>query len=157
MQRQPGNGFGRVRGLGATVNGDIPGQPQTSLTKIPFWYRSSNAVIPANGQQQTSILFSADSKFEMYQISGSSIADAATDFAPNNFQVQITDSSTGYQFSNQAVDEIDICSTARFPNVFADPIIFPPNALVSIVFYDLTGSGTTAHITFVGFKVYNGS
>ncbi|HET7375157.1 MAG TPA: hypothetical protein VFK30_00525, partial [Anaerolineae bacterium] len=61
-----------------------------SKQRIPFDYLVT-AVLTASGTLQVVLNLATDSNFELHAILGTSSADKATDFSPNNFSCQITD------------------------------------------------------------------
>lgn len=123
---------------------------------IPFEYvvTSGATALAGNASAQVTLTLSADSAFELLAILGTSTLDAATDYSPNNFSVQIIDQSTGRQLSNARVPQRNMfgAMTGNLPEKY--PIRFPASCVLLFDILNLSGSSNTVTITLKGYKVY---
>jgi hypothetical protein len=129
--------------------------PLKSNLILPFTYLFPAIVIPALGQVQQNLQMASDSYFELLRYVGISSADNPTDYAPNNFSVQLTDQSTGKQMmSGQVPQAMAITRSYQFGNDEKYPIQFPAQTIVVGTFINLTNSQLTVTFGLKGYKIF---
>jgi len=129
-------------------------QPVLNTKCLPFDYVVE--VTLTTGQQlQTSLTLQADSYFELVAILGTSSKDGATDIAPNNFSVQMTDQSSGRQFSNVRVPQRCLAGTARYYRDKWRKVVFPPRAVILFDFLDLSSDANSVKLVLTGYKDFD--
>ena len=119
---------------------------------IAFDYLTT-ITLAANGNGQAVLTLAADSQFELHGFLGNSSADLATDYAPNNFSCQMSDQSTGRQFSNVRIPQSLLVGVGRFALLERRPITFPALGTILFDFLNLTAGSLTANIVLKGYKL----
>jgi hypothetical protein len=120
---------------------------------LPAWYEVIITTGVSVNATATLVLEQA-SEFELHQIFGSSDQDAAGNFMPNNFSLQITDQSTGRQFMNARVPQRNICAPSNGGYRLIRPVIFPPLCNLLFDALDLSAHANVITITLAGYKIY---
>lgn len=129
-------------------------QVYSTAVIIPFTYLVQIA-LTANQAGQQQLTMAADSVFELLRILA--VTDADDDaFPPNNFAIQITDSTTSHQMSNARVPQaIYTAYTYQGPgNDEKYPIRFPAQAQVLFDFLNLTSGTINVSVALKGYKIY---
>jgi hypothetical protein len=110
------------------------------------WFQNAlNVTIGGNAGANQTLRIDADADFLVRKI----MATQAV-----NFAVQISDSASKDQWSDQLVDMGNIAGKATFPNWLPKPKLLTANSSVSFQFQDLSGTGGTFQMVLEGAKVY---
>lgn len=143
--------------------GDNPSQAVENVptfdtaARIPFWYLVSSGVLTSSSSIQQTLIFQTDSFFELHSVFGVSTLDAATDYHPNNFSVQLTDQASGRQLSSNRIPQSILCSPSNMGYRLTYPVKFPPGANLLCDFLNLSGSSSnTVSLVLNGYKVFVG-
>ena len=125
---------------------------QNNLQAVPFDYVVTSPLLAANATGSATLLFMADSEFEIHYFLGISSADTLSQPTNNNFSVLITDGATGRAFASQRVPQALFSGNAfnSSPELRA-PRFLPQTNLV-FDFLNLTGGNNTVTIVLKGTK-----
>lgn len=127
----------------------------TNKNALPFIYRVDATLTGAIGAAaQTTLIFQADSYFELVGIFGTTTESTeATDVAPNNFSVQIRDQTTGNDLMSNQIPQRLLCGNAFNGFLQKRGIVFEPQSNLFFDFRNLTGNPLTATIVLQGYKI----
>jgi hypothetical protein len=77
--------------------------------------------------------------------------------ATSTFSVQMRNDADGRYFHSPSalINDVNLFGTLQLPNKLLDPIIVPPNATLSFVLADTSGSDNTVQITLCGYRLYD--
>lgn len=130
-----------------------PSIRQPNYVFVPYSYTVSSASINHGASNQQPLVLDQDADFELHTIYGFTDADAATDFRPNRFSVQITDKNNSRIWSNDQISQITICVP---PLELKRPVLLAKRSNININFVNTTAStdNVTCTVVFHGFKVY---
>lgn len=123
-----------------------------NLIFSPYWYRV-DATLAALGSATVALQLDPDADFELHYIMGSSTLDAETNFANNNFTVQITDKGNSRFWSNGAIFQKCICGPDNGGLPLRRPVVIAAKSNLSFQFTDLGNDVNTASIILTGFKI----
>lgn len=130
------------------------GQPASSNSKIPAWYQVPTTTLGANAAGTFVLQTDGDSIFELDAFMGSSSADAATDFSPNNFTVKIQILSSNRNLTNVDIPQRILCPAQLNPYRLRCPIQFQPNSQFQFSFLNLTAGNLDISFALVGYRIY---
>lgn len=123
---------------------------QDNAVFVPYSYVVTSGVLAATGASSTQpLLLDADADFELHYLAGTTDLDAATDFRPNNFSVQITDKNNGRLWSSGNVPQVTMLmlETRR-------PVLLAKRSNLNLNFLSTGASSLTATVVLHGYKVY---
>lgn len=124
-----------------------------NTNSLPFVY-SVQAVVPANGSGQSTLIFQADSRFELVGIFGTTdLASEATEVAPNNFSLSIRDQTTGRDLMSTRIPQRILCGNAFNGFLQRRGVVFEPQSNLLFDFLNLTGAQRTITIALHGYKL----
>lgn len=131
-------------------------QPQTppalSYVFVPYSYTVTSGTLASTGAStQTPLVLDQDADFELHEIYGYSSLDAATDFRPNNFSVQITDKNNSRIWSSGQIAQVTIGVP---PWTLRRPVLLAKRSNLNFNFVSTGSSSLTATVVFHGYKVY---
>lgn len=126
----------------------------SNKNSIPFTYLVDVTIAAANGSAQSTLIFQADSRFELSSIFGmTSQANERTDVSPNYFSVTIRDQSTGRDIMSNQIPQRILCGNAFNGFLERRPIIFEPQSNLFFDFRDLSGNpGNRVQLALHGYK-----
>lgn len=127
----------------------------TNKNVIPFTYLVDVTIAAANGSAQSTLIFQADSYFELASIFGmSSQANEFTNVSPNYFSVSIRDQTTGSDLMSNQIPQRILCGNAFNSLLERRPTIFEPQSNLFFDFRDLSGNaGNRVQIALHGYKI----
>lgn len=129
----------------------------TNRNAIPFVYRVDASLLgTAGAAAQTTLIFQADSYFELVGIFGTTTVGAeATEVAPNNFSVQIRDQTTGNDLMSNQIPQRLLCGNAFNGFLQKRGIVFEPQSNLFFDFRNImaTPAAFTATIVLHGYKI----
>jgi len=118
---------------------------------VPYSYVATSSSMASNAANQIPLLLDQDADFELHKIWASSTLDAATEYRPNHFSVQITDKNNSRIWSNARVQETVWSQGYELHR----PVLLAKRSNINFDFLNLDGSSANiATITFDGYKVY---
>lgn len=124
---------------------------------LPFIYLV-DITLAANAIGSASLVLAADSTFEL--VSFDAVTDnaaAATDFTPNYFSVQITDSGTGRSLQSTKSQQAILCGNAFRGRFQRNQVMFSPLSNILFEFQNLTADSLGIQLGLVGFKHFVGA
>lgn len=125
----------------------------TNVNSLPFIY-TVQATVPANGSAQSTLIFQADSRFELMGIFGTTnLASEATEVAPNNFSLSIRDQTTGRDLMSTRVPQRILCGNAFNGFLQKRGVVFEPQSNLLFDFLNLTGAERVITIALHGYKI----
>jgi hypothetical protein len=126
----------------------------TNRNALPFIYRVDAVLAVGIGTSaQTTLIFQADSYFELVGIFARTTSDTATDVAPNNFSVQIRDQTTGNDLMSNQIDQAILAGNAFNGFLQKRGIVFEPQSNLFFDFRNVTAAAKTATIVLHGYKI----
>lgn len=127
----------------------------TNRNVIPFTYLVDVTIAAANGTAQSTLIFQADSYFELVSIFGmSSQANEFTNISPNYFSVSIRDQTTGSDLMSNRIPQRILCGNAFNGFLERRPIVFEPQSNLFFDFRDLSGNANNqVQIALHGYKI----
>ena len=89
-------------------------------------------------------------------INGAVFQPAGTIIPAPDIDINLTDNSTGWLFSDQVVNWVQIVGTAQEPFILPEPKLIPSNTSININLTNNTAAVTFARVNlaFVGLQVY---
>ena len=125
----------------------------TNVNSIPFIYTVS-ATLTGNSSAQSTLIFQADSRFELMAIfAASSVGNEATDVAPNYFSLLIRDQTTGRDLMSNRVPQRILCGNAFNGFLQKRGIVFEPQSNLLFDFLNLTAEDLTVTVALHGYKL----
>lgn len=125
----------------------------TNVNSLPFIY-TVQATVPANGSAQSTLIFQADSRFELMGIFGTTnLASEATEVAPNNFSLSIRDQTTGRDLMSTRVPQRILCGNAFNGFLQKRGVVFEPQSNLLFDFLNLTAGDRVITIALHGYKI----
>jgi hypothetical protein len=120
---------------------------------VPYSYTVASAAISTGQSNQQPLVLDQDADFELHEIYGFSSQDAATDFRPNNFTVQITDKNNSRIWSSDQIAQVTIGTP---PLTLRRPVLLAKRSNLNFNFAMVAAAVTTKICTVVlhGYKVY---
>lgn len=127
--------------------------PTINYVFVPYSYTVSSASINHGASNQQPLLLDQDADFELHEIYGFTDADAATDFRPNRFSVQITDKNNSRIWSSGQISQITFCVP---PLLLRRPVLLAKRSNLNFNFQNTTTAtdNVIATVTLHGYKVY---
>lgn len=127
----------------------------TNRNALPFVYRVDATLAAAVGAAaQTTLIFQADSYFELVAIFGTTtLGSEATEVAPNNFSVAIRDQTTGNDLMSAQIPQRAFCGNVYNGFLQKRGIVFEPQSNLFFDFRNLTANALTATIVLHGYKI----
>jgi hypothetical protein len=124
----------------------------TNVNSIPFIY-TVEATLAANSSRQATLIFQADSRFELMAIFASGPDTEATEVAPNNFSLLIRDQTTGRDLMSNRVPQRILCGNAFNGFLQKRGIVFEPQSNLLFDFLNLTGVEIKVTVALHGYKL----
>lgn len=123
---------------------------QGNLVFVPYSYVAVSATLAATGASNIQpLLIDSDADFELHYIAGTTTLDAATDFRPNNFTVQITDKNNSRIWSSAPIPQVTmLMMEAR------RPVLIAKRSNLNFAFVSTGASSLAATVVLHGYKVY---
>lgn len=126
----------------------------TNRNALPFVYIVDTTIVAASGSSQTTLIFQADSYFELVGIFATCSQDTDADVAPNNFSVQIRDQTTGNDLMSNQVPQRILCGNAFNGFLQKRGITFEPQSNLFFDFRDLSGNpNNRVQLALHGYKI----
>lgn len=127
----------------------------TNRNALPFIYRvDATLAAGAGSAAQTTLIFQADSYFELVGIfATSTVAGEATEVAPNNFSVAIRDQTTGNDLMSAQIPQRVLCGNAFNGFLQKRGIVFEPQSNLFFDFRAIATGGLTATVVLHGYKI----
>lgn len=126
----------------------------TNVNSIPFIYTVDAASIAGNSSRQATLIFQADSRFELMAIFAASTAsNEATEVSPNNFSLLIRDQTTGRDLMSNRVPQRILCGNAFNGFLQKRGIVFEPQSNLLFDFLNLTGDPISVTVALHGYKL----
>lgn len=124
---------------------------QAQFVFVPYSYIVSSDSIDHTASNQQPLVLDADADFELHEIRGYTDQDAATDYRPNNFSVQVTDKNNSRIWSSDQIGQV-----AMEKLILTRPVLLAKRSNLLFDFTNITSAtdGMTCTIVFHGFKVY---
>lgn len=127
---------------------------QMSKEAYPFTYIVTTGTIAANATGAATLLFMADSYFEVqYFMASSDVAAERTDNNPNYFAASITDQGTGVTLSSSRVPQRLLGSNMFYSTPEIVPVRFYPNSSLLFDVLNLTAGNIVVTFALKGMKV----
>jgi len=128
----------------------------TNRNALPFIYRVDAILAAGAGSSaQTTLIFQADSYFELVAIFGTTSIEPgeSTEVSPNNFSVAIRDQTTGNDLMSNQIPQRLLCGNAFNGFLQKRGIVFEPQSNLFFDFRNVDGAAHTATIVLVGYKI----
>ena len=127
----------------------------TNRNVIPFTYLVDVTIAAANGSAQSTLIFQADSYFELTALFGmSSQANEFTNISPNYFSVSIRDQTTGSDLMSNQIPQRILCGNAFNALLERRPVTFEPQSNMFFDFRDLSGNANNrVQLALHGYKI----
>jgi len=123
----------------------------------PFTYLKQLTLAASLGATvEGTLTLEANSMFELLEWIGVSSEEDGTEYRPNYFSVEITDQSTGRNFSNSAVPQCLLTHQvvdSGLQNI--RQIVFPPSTNITFKLTNLTANAQTVTIGAKGYKLFS--
>lgn len=114
-----------------------------------FQYVDSTSVNASNSSP-AQIRIQSGSMFVVRQI----MALSNVGLVAGTFQVRISDSGSGRQYSANLVNDANFAGTAQYPRVLHEPISFEPNSVVSVEYTDTSAATNPIQLVLTGTKIF---
>lgn len=128
----------------------------TNVNSIPFIYTVTAEDIAASSSRQATLIFQADSRFELMAIFASStVPEETTQVSPNNFSLLIRDQTTGRDLMSNRVPQRILCGNAFNGFLQKRGIVFEPQSNLLFDFLNLANAGNPIDVTVAlhGYKL----
>lgn len=131
----------------------MPPQVPVNFVFVPYSYTVSSSSINHGASNQQPLVLDQDADFELHEIFGYTDADAATDFRPNRFSVQITDKNNSRIWSSGQIAQVTLSSP---PLTLRRPVLLAKRSNLNFNFQNITAATDNVIATVVlhGYKVY---
>lgn len=120
--------------------------------KYWFDYQANPLSLAANASGTCQVVLDTSSDFEFHFLAGTSSLDNPASFSPNNFSVQMFDSTQRY-YSNLNIPANLICQPLIAAKPLREPMILGRGLTISFNVTNLVANTATIYLVMSGYKL----